>query len=144
MNGAHPSLLPSFAASERDVPQFSAFISFGYLSSIWTDNPPAEPFESLAEPICAGFRHYFQSSENHQALPKTIATFPGEATACTRFATEIRLRRVEKESFTISIIPDKMNRSYQEQECLRQFGITIDKWMSYMTFMRLAVEQLRR
>ncbi|KAK3948389.1 P-loop containing nucleoside triphosphate hydrolase protein [Pseudoneurospora amorphoporcata] len=47
--------------------------------------------------------------------------FPREAGACTRFATEIRLRRSAESSITMSIIPDR-NRPSSEQEQLLDFG----------------------
>ncbi|EGZ76819.1 hypothetical protein NEUTE2DRAFT_50144 [Neurospora tetrasperma FGSC 2509] len=47
--------------------------------------------------------------------------FPREAGACTRFATEIRLRRSPQSSITVSIIPDR-NRPSSEQQQLLEFG----------------------
>ena len=69
--------------------------------------------------------------------------FPQEAGACTRFTTEIRLRRVDLEqSLTIGIIPDASIRTYAEQERLRQFGINVDKSMGFGILMRLAIHQM--
>ncbi|EAA35708.1 hypothetical protein GE21DRAFT_1922 [Neurospora crassa] len=51
--------------------------------------------------------------------------FPREAGACTRFATEIRLRRSPESSITVSIIPDR-NRPSSEQEQLLEFGRLIN------------------
>ncbi|KAA8632216.1 hypothetical protein SMACR_01469 [Sordaria macrospora] len=47
--------------------------------------------------------------------------FPREAGACTRFATEFRLRRSIESSITVSIIPDR-NRPPSEQNQLLDFG----------------------
>ncbi|KAK3355495.1 P-loop containing nucleoside triphosphate hydrolase protein [Neurospora tetraspora] len=47
--------------------------------------------------------------------------FPREAGACTRFATEIRLRRSAESNIIVSIIPDR-NRPSSEQEQLLEFG----------------------
>lgn len=47
--------------------------------------------------------------------------FPREAGACTRFATEIRLRRSPESSINVSIIPDR-NRPSSEQDQLLDFG----------------------
>jgi hypothetical protein len=84
-----------------------------------------------------------QSAGKSSVLEAITGTpFPREAGACTRFATEIRLRRAEEEKFSIRIIPDKNNRVYAEQERLRQFGVTVDESMSFDTLMRLAVEEI--
>lgn len=47
--------------------------------------------------------------------------FPRGAGACTRFATEIRLRRSAESSIIVSIIPDR-NRPSSEQKQLLGFG----------------------
>jgi GTPase SAR1 family protein len=84
-----------------------------------------------------------QSAGKSSVLEAITGTpFPREAGACTRFATEIRLRRAKEEKFSIHIIPDKNNRTYPEQERLRQFGVTVDESMSFHTLMRLAVDQI--
>lgn len=67
--------------------------------------------------------------------------FLRDAGACTRFATEIRLRRDREESFSIRILPHK-DRDYPEQVRLRQFGGIVDKSTSFEDLMRLAVDQI--
>lgn len=52
--------------------------------------------------------------------------FPREAGACTRFATEIRLRRSAESSIVVSIIPDR-NRPSSEQKQLLEFGQMVSK-----------------
>ncbi|KAK3395376.1 P-loop containing nucleoside triphosphate hydrolase protein [Sordaria brevicollis] len=52
--------------------------------------------------------------------------FPREAGACTRFATEIRLRRFAESSIVVSIIPDR-NRPSSEQKQLLEFGQMVNK-----------------
>ena len=47
--------------------------------------------------------------------------FPKKAEACTRFATEIRLKHASVEGFAAEIIPDK-GRSPEQQAELRKFG----------------------
>lgn len=69
----------------------------------------------------------------------TRLAFPRDAGACTRFATEIRLRRAREDNFSIRIRPSP-DRSYAERESLRQFGVNVDKSMSFETLMRLAVD----
>lgn len=65
--------------------------------------------------------------------------FPRDAGACTRFATEIRLRRAPMASLTVSIIPDK-NRDLKAQESLRSFGGQVNQNMSFEQLMKYAVE----
>ncbi|MCJ1260508.1 hypothetical protein MMC22_000369 [Lobaria immixta] len=84
-----------------------------------------------------------QSAGKSSVLEAITGTpFPREAGACTRFATEIRLRRAEQEKFSIRIIPDQSNRAYAEQERLKRFGVTVDESMSFQTLMSLAVDQI--
>lgn len=84
-----------------------------------------------------------QSAGKSSVLEAITGTpFPRDAGACTRFATEIRLRRADKEKFTIGIIPDASTRTFAEQERLRQFGATVDESMDFSTLMRLAVDQI--
>ncbi|KAK3362380.1 P-loop containing nucleoside triphosphate hydrolase protein [Lasiosphaeria hispida] len=81
-----------------------------------------------------------QSAGKSSVLEAITGTpFPRDAGACTRFATEIRLRRSPEPSITVSIIPDK-NRSFKEQERLREFGGKVDVNMSFESMMRAAVD----
>jgi GTPase SAR1 family protein len=65
--------------------------------------------------------------------------FPRDAGACTRFATEIRLRRAKQTHLKVSIIPDK-NRPYNEQTRLLQFGGDVTGDASFEQLMRDATE----
>ncbi|KAK3335857.1 P-loop containing nucleoside triphosphate hydrolase protein [Cercophora scortea] len=81
-----------------------------------------------------------QSAGKSSVLEAITGTpFPRDAGACTRFATEIRLRRSPESSTTVSIIPDK-NRSFRDQERLREFGGPVDVSMSFEALMRAAVD----
>lgn len=81
-----------------------------------------------------------QSAGKSSVLEAITGTpFPRDAGACTRFATEIRLRRAAKTSLTVSIIPDK-HRDLKAQEALRAFGGTVDQDMSFEQLMRRAVD----
>ncbi|KAL2180622.1 P-loop containing nucleoside triphosphate hydrolase protein [Thermothelomyces heterothallicus CBS 202.75] len=81
-----------------------------------------------------------QSAGKSSVLEAITGTpFPRDAGACTRFATEIRLRRAPQQSITVSVIPDK-NRSFPEQERLRQFGGTVHAEMPFEQLMRSAVD----
>jgi GTPase SAR1 family protein len=81
-----------------------------------------------------------QSAGKSSVLEALTGTpFPRDAGACTRFATEIRLRRAPQSSITVSVIPDK-NRSFPEQEGLRQFGGTVNTGMPFEQLMRAAVD----
>ncbi|KAK0734582.1 P-loop containing nucleoside triphosphate hydrolase protein [Lasiosphaeria miniovina] len=81
-----------------------------------------------------------QSAGKSSVLEAITGTpFPRDAGACTRFATEIRMRRAPENSIAVSIIPDK-NRNFKEQERLRQFGGMVDINMSFDSLMRAAVE----
>src|SRR4051812_6365088 len=81
-----------------------------------------------------------QSAGKSSVLEAITGTpFPRDAGACTRFATEIRLRRSKEASLNVSIIPDK-NRGFKEQEKLRQFGGSVDANTPFDTLMRLAVD----
>lgn len=84
-----------------------------------------------------------QSAGKSSVLEAITGTpFPRDSGACTRFATEIRLRRGKEEKFSIRIIPDKNNRSSSEKERLRQFGSKVDESTSFQDLMRLAVDQI--
>lgn len=81
-----------------------------------------------------------QSAGKSSVLEAITGTpFPRDAGACTRFATEIRLRRSPETRLDVSIIPDK-TRNFRDQEKLRQFGGTVDSTMSFETLMRTAVD----
>ncbi|KAK3329902.1 P-loop containing nucleoside triphosphate hydrolase protein [Apodospora peruviana] len=81
-----------------------------------------------------------QSAGKSSVLEALTGTpFPRDAGACTRFATEIRLRRSPDASITVSVIPDK-NRSFKDQERLRQFGGVADANISFENLMRAAVD----
>ncbi|KAK3935822.1 P-loop containing nucleoside triphosphate hydrolase protein [Diplogelasinospora grovesii] len=81
-----------------------------------------------------------QSAGKSSVLEAITGTpFPRDAGACTRFATEIRLRRSPETSINVSIIPDK-NRSFRDQERLRQFGGMVDASMPFEALMREAVD----
>jgi len=81
-----------------------------------------------------------QSAGKSSVLEAITGTpFPRDAGACTRFATEIRLRRSPDTSIEVSIIPDKA-RNFKEQEMLRQFGGTVHADVSFDALMRSAVD----
>ncbi|TIC89647.1 Interferon-induced GTP-binding protein Mx [Colletotrichum higginsianum] len=81
-----------------------------------------------------------QSAGKSSVLEAITGTpFPRDAGACTRFATEIRLRRSNEPSLNVSIIPDK-NKTFKEQERLKQFGGAVDVGMSFESLMRSAVD----
>lgn len=81
-----------------------------------------------------------QSAGKSSVLEAITGTpFPRDAGACTRFATEIRLRRAPETSLTVSIIPDK-NRDLKAQEALRSFGGNVDHQMDFEQLMRYAVD----
>lgn len=67
--------------------------------------------------------------------------FPRDAEACTKFATEIRLRRDREEEFSIHINPDH-DRTSSEQHELRQFAGTIDGSTRFEDVMRHAVDKI--
>lgn len=81
-----------------------------------------------------------QSAGKSSVLEAITGTpFPRDAGACTRFATEIRLRRSPESSIEVSIIPDK-TRNFRDQERLRHFGGTVDANMPFEALMRAAVD----
>ena len=81
-----------------------------------------------------------QSAGKSSVLEAITGTpFPRDAGACTRFATEIRLRRAPQSNIAVSVIPDK-NRSFAEQERLRQFGGRVDTSLPFEQLMRSAVD----
>ncbi|KAL8388856.1 hypothetical protein RB595_008981 [Gaeumannomyces hyphopodioides] len=81
-----------------------------------------------------------QSAGKSSVLEAITGTpFPRDAGACTRFATEIRLRRAAQPSLKVTIIPDK-NRPYRDQEALLRFGGSVDSSTPFDTMMRAAVD----
>jgi GTPase SAR1 family protein len=81
-----------------------------------------------------------QSAGKSSVLEAITGTpFPRDAGACTRFATEIRLRRAPQSSITVSVIPDK-HRSFADQERLKQFGGMVNTTMPFEHLMRSAVD----
>ncbi|PSR80213.1 P-loop containing nucleoside triphosphate hydrolase protein [Coniella lustricola] len=81
-----------------------------------------------------------QSAGKSSVLEAITGTpFPRDAGACTRFATEIRLRRAAEASLKVSIIPDK-TRDLKAQEALRGFGGNVTEDMSFEHLMRYAVD----
>lgn len=81
-----------------------------------------------------------QSAGKSSVLEAITGTpFPRDAGACTRFATEIRLRRAAETSLNVSIIPDK-NRDLKAQEALRSFGGNVGNNMNFEQLMRYAVD----
>ncbi|CEJ93781.1 Putative Interferon-induced GTP-binding protein Mx [[Torrubiella] hemipterigena] len=81
-----------------------------------------------------------QSAGKSSVLEALSGTpFPRDAGACTRFATEIRLRRAKEASLKVSIIPDK-TRPYDELTRLMHFGGSVSGDMSFESLMRDATE----
>lgn len=81
-----------------------------------------------------------QSAGKSSVLEALSGTpFPRDAGACTRFATEIRLRRGKEERLKVSIIPDK-NKGINEQRTLREWGGQITGDLSFESMMREATE----
>ncbi|KAH6895979.1 P-loop containing nucleoside triphosphate hydrolase protein [Thelonectria olida] len=81
-----------------------------------------------------------QSAGKSSVLEALTGTpFPREAGACTRFATEIRLRRAKETKLKVSIIPDKA-RGYNEQARLLQYGGDVTGDTPFETMMRDATE----
>lgn len=81
-----------------------------------------------------------QSAGKSSVLEALSGTpFPRDAGACTRFATEIRLRRAKETRLKVSIIPDK-TRPYNDQTKLLQYGGDVTGDMPFETLMREATE----
>lgn len=81
-----------------------------------------------------------QSAGKSSVLEALSGTpFPRDAGACTRFATEIRLRRAKEPSLRVSIIPDK-SRPMKEQQALMQYGGNVTGDYPFETMMRDATE----
>ncbi|KAH7312577.1 P-loop containing nucleoside triphosphate hydrolase protein [Stachybotrys elegans] len=81
-----------------------------------------------------------QSAGKSSVLEALSGTpFPRDAGACTRFATEIRLRRAKDTRLRVSIIPDK-TRPYNEQARLLQYGGDVTGDLPFDTMMREATE----
>lgn len=69
----------------------------------------------------------------------TGVPFPRASGACTRFATEIRLRRSKEEKLNVFIRPDAKRPSH-ERERLRQFGAAVNEDTSFEALMYQAVD----
>ena len=81
-----------------------------------------------------------QSAGKSSVLEALSGTpFPRAAGACTRFATEIRMRRAKETNLKVSIIPDK-TRPYNDQARLLQYGGDVTGDMSFEAMMRDATE----
>ncbi|KAK7421243.1 hypothetical protein QQX98_002375 [Neonectria punicea] len=81
-----------------------------------------------------------QSAGKSSVLEALTGTpFPRDAGACTRFATEIRLRRAKETKLKVSIIPDK-SRPFNEQSRLLQYGGDVSGDTPFETMMRDATE----
>ncbi|EEU40101.1 uncharacterized protein NECHADRAFT_66087 [Fusarium vanettenii 77-13-4] len=81
-----------------------------------------------------------QSAGKSSVLEALTGTpFPRDAGACTRFATEIRMRRAKETKLKISIIPDK-TRPYNEQARLLQYGGDVTGDTPFDVMMRDATE----
>lgn len=81
-----------------------------------------------------------QSAGKSSVLEALTGTpFPRDAGACTRFATEIRMRRAKETKLKVSIIPDK-HRQYNEQQRLLQYGGDVTGDTPFETMMRDATE----
>ncbi|KAI9158090.1 Interferon-induced GTP-binding protein Mx [Paramyrothecium foliicola] len=81
-----------------------------------------------------------QSAGKSSVLEALTGTpFPRDAGACTRFATEIRMRRSKQTQLKVSIIPDK-NRPYNEQARLLQYGGDVTGDEPFDKMMRDATE----
>ncbi|KAF4636651.1 hypothetical protein G7Y89_g1436 [Cudoniella acicularis] len=84
-----------------------------------------------------------QSAGKSSVLEAITGTpFPREAGACTRFATEIRLRRSKEEKFSVHIIPDRSTRNFADQDRLAKFGGTVNESTLFDVLMNQAVEQI--
>ncbi|ODA77769.1 hypothetical protein RJ55_06371 [Drechmeria coniospora] len=81
-----------------------------------------------------------QSAGKSSVLEALTGTpFPRDAGACTRFATEIRMRRAQQTTLKVSIIPDK-SRPWNDQAKLLQYGASLTGDVSFQTMMRDATE----
>ncbi|KAK3192325.1 hypothetical protein K4F52_001538 [Lecanicillium sp. MT-2017a] len=81
-----------------------------------------------------------QSAGKSSVLEALSGTpFPRDAGACTRFATEIRLRRAKETKLKVTIIPDK-SKPYNEQAKLMQWGGDVTGDMPFEMLMRDATE----
>ncbi|UNI17148.1 hypothetical protein JDV02_003524 [Purpureocillium takamizusanense] len=81
-----------------------------------------------------------QSAGKSSVLEALTGTpFPRDAGACTRFATEIRLRRAKEATLKVSIIPDK-KRPWAEQDKLLRYGGDVTGDTPFDAMMRDATE----
>jgi hypothetical protein len=83
-----------------------------------------------------------QSAGKSSALEAiTGIPFPRDAGPCTRFATEIRLRRAEKSFVKVEIIPD-IERSAQTQARLKRFKDRVDPNTPFEELFKLAKAEI--
>lgn len=81
-----------------------------------------------------------QSAGKSSVLEALSGTpFPRDAGACTRFATEIRLRRSKETTLKVAIIPDK-NRPFNDQQRLKDWGGKVTGDVPFETMMRQATD----
>ncbi|GJN80058.1 hypothetical protein PLIIFM63780_003582 [Purpureocillium lilacinum] len=81
-----------------------------------------------------------QSAGKSSVLEALTGTpFPRDAGACTRFATEIRLRRAKETALKVSIIPDK-KRPWAEQDKLLRYGGDVTGDTPFEAMMRDATQ----
>lgn len=81
-----------------------------------------------------------QSAGKSSVLEALSGTpFPRDAGACTRFATEIRLRRAKETTLRVSIIADKQ-RPVADQQRLQQYGGNVTGEYPFEHMMREATE----
>ncbi|GJN66113.1 hypothetical protein PLICBS_000129 [Purpureocillium lilacinum] len=81
-----------------------------------------------------------QSAGKSSVLEALTGTpFPRDAGACTRFATEIRLRRAKETTLKVSIIPDK-KRPWAEQDKLLRYGGDVTGDTPFEAMMRDATQ----
>ena len=83
-----------------------------------------------------------QSSGKSSVLEAvTGIPFPRDAGACTRFATEFRLRRSNEEKFNVKILADK-ERPAEQCKRLREFAASVTKDDDVETVLRRAVNEI--
>ena len=71
----------------------------------------------------------------------TGVQFPRSESRCTRFATEIRLRRSQENKYNISILPDA-SRSESEKRNLTSFGNVVRNETDFGVVMARAIESI--
>src|ERR1700712_5512101 len=77
-----------------------------------------------------------QSAGKSSVLEAISGTgFPRDAGACTRFATEIRMRRSTVTKFHVRIIADKRSRTLAEQQRLENWGGDVSETTPFESLM---------